>query len=216
MSTIGIIGGTGPAGRGLAVRLAHAGHHVIVGSRDADRAQAVAAQLDPRGTGTIRGATNDVAAAGDVVVVATPWESTIATARALRDVLAGRTVVSMVNALSREGRELVPYTPPRGSMAAELAATLPASAVVGAFHHLPAALMEDLDSGLDADVVVVGDDEDAVALVADLIDQVAGLHAVVAGSLSLAGAVEAFTAVCISVNIRHRVHSYVRLAGLSR
>jgi NADPH-dependent F420 reductase len=216
MSTIGIIGGTGPAGRGLAVRLAHAGHDVIVGSRDADRAEVVAAQLDSRGAGAIRGATNDVAAGADVVVVATPWESTIATARALRDALAGRTVVSMVNALSREGRELVPYAPPRGSMAAELAATLPACSVVGAFHHLPAALMEDLDSGLDADVVVVGDDENAVAHVASLIDELAGLHAVVAGSLSLAGAVEAFTAVCISVNIRHRVHSYVRLAGLSR
>ncbi len=216
MSTIGIIGGTGPAGRGLAVRLAHAGHEVIVGSRDADRAQDVAARLDPRGAGTIRGATNDVAAAGDVVVIATPWESAVATARALRGALAGRTVVSMVNALSREGRELVPYAAPRGSMAAQLAATLPDSAVVGAFHHLPAALMEDLDSGLDADVVVVGDDDGAVALVATMIDEVAGLRAVVAGSLALAGAVEAFTAVCISVNIRHRVHSYVRLAGMSR
>ena len=187
-----------------------------MGSRDADRARGIAETLDPRGAGTIRGTTNEVAAASDVVVVATPWESAVATVRPLRDILVGRTVVSMVNALSREGRELVPYAAPRGSMTAELAATLPESTLLGAFHHLPAALMEDLDSGLDADVVVVGDDEDAIASLAVLINGVAGLHAVVAGSLALAGAVEAFTAVCISVNIRHHVHSYVRLAGVTR
>jgi hypothetical protein len=100
-------------------------------------------------------------------------------------------------------------------MAAQLAFALPESTVIGAFHHLPAAQMEDLDSGLDADVVIVGDDAPARERVAAMVDEMPGLRAIVAGSLSLASAVEAFTAVCISINIRHKAHSYVKLAGLS-
>jgi 8-hydroxy-5-deazaflavin:NADPH oxidoreductase len=215
MTTIGILGGTGPAGRGVAIRLAHAGHDVLMGSRDAERAAAVAATLDPRGPGTITGVANERAAAAPLVVVATPWDSAVDTARALAGALDGKTVISMVNALVKEGRELLPLYPPRGSMAAQLAAVLPASEVVGAFHHLPAARMVDLDSGLDADVVIFSDHPAARERVAELVDGVDGLRAVIAGSMSLASAVEAFTAVCISINIRHKVHSYVKLAGLS-
>jgi NADPH-dependent F420 reductase len=215
MSSIGILGGTGPAGQGVAIRLASAGYEVVLGSRDADRAALVAAQLRPRGGGSVAGAANEAAAACDVVVVATPWDSAVATVSALREPLAGKVVISMVNALVREGRELVPLYPPRGSMAAQIAFALPASTVVGAFHHLPASEMIDLDSSLAADVVIFGDDAPARESVAALVDAMPGLHAVVAGSLSLASAIEAFTAVCISINIRHKAHSYVTLSGLS-
>ncbi|HEY7931797.1 MAG TPA: NADPH-dependent F420 reductase [Acidimicrobiales bacterium] len=215
MTTVGIVGGTGPAGRGVAIRLASAGYDVALGSRDAQRAADVAAAMAPRGTGTITGASNDDVATRDLVIIATPWDSAVATTSALRDALRGKIVISMVNALTREGRELLPLYPPRGSMAAQLAFALPESTVVGAFHHLPAAQMEDLDSGLDADVVIVGDDAPARERVAAMVDEMPGLRAIVAGSLSLASAVEAFTAVCISINIRHKAHSYVKLAGLS-
>lgn len=214
MATVGILGGTGPAGRGVAVRLASCGHDVLIGSRDASRAQDVAAQLTPRG-GSIVGATNDDAARADLVIVSTPWDSAVATVSALRDALADKTVISMVNALAKEGRELTPVYPPRGSMAAQIAFALPDSTIVGAFHHLPAAMMEDLDSELDADVIVFSDDDFARTRVAELIDEMPGLRAVVAGSMSLASAVEAFTAVCVSVNIRYRTHSYLKLAGLA-
>jgi NADPH-dependent F420 reductase len=120
----------------------------------------------------------------------------------------------MVNALAREGKEMVPLYPGRGSMAAQLAFNLPESAIVGAFHHLPADRMLDLDSGLDGDVLIVGDDEEARELVAALVNSMPGLRAVIVGSLSLASAVEAFTAVCVTVNIRHKAHSSVKLAGL--
>ena len=213
---MGILGGTGPAGRGVALRLAGAGHDVVLGSRDAARAAATAATLSARGTGAIRGASNDEAATSELVVVATPWESTVTTVSALRQNLAGKIVISMVNALVREGRELVPLFPPRGSMAAQVVAALPDSRVVGAFHHLPAVMMEDLDSDLDADVLVFSDDDAARQRVAALIDELEGLRAIVAGSMSLASAVEAFTAVCISVNIRYKAHSYVTMAGLPR
>ena len=214
-TTVGIFGGTGPAGRGLAQRLASAGYDVTLGSRDEARANSVAASLSPRGTGRVVGSTNDGAARCDIVIVATPWDSALETVAVQRSALAGKMVISMVNALQRQGRELVPLIPPRGSMAAELAAALPESRVTGAFHHLPAAQLEDLDSGLDADVVVVGDEDEARRATADLINRVSGLRAVEAGSLALAGAVESFTAVCISINIRHKAHTYVRLAGLS-
>jgi NADPH-dependent F420 reductase len=216
MTTVGIVGGTGPAGRGVAARLASAGYHVVVGSRDAERASTTATQLVHRGEGTVEGSSNDDAARCEVVIIATPWDSAVATVRALREPLANKIVVSMVNALVREGAELVPLYPSRGSMAAQLAFALPSSRVVGAFHHLPAAQMEDLDSDLDADVLIVADDPMARDEVARMVHAMAGLHPVIAGSLSLAGAVESFTAVCISVNIRYKTHSYVKLAGVER
>jgi hypothetical protein len=100
-------------------------------------------------------------------------------------------------------------------MAAQIAFALPDSTIVGAFHHLPAAQMEDLDSGLDADVVIFSDNDPARQRVGELVSQMPGLKGVVAGSMSLASPIEAFTAVCISINIRHKAHSYVKLAGLS-
>jgi len=196
------------------VRLAKAGYDVVLGSRDAQRAADVASALIVEGGAPITGADNETAAACDDVIVATPWDSAVATVSALRDQLSGKIVISMVNALTREGRELVPIYPPRGSMAAQIAFALPESRVVGAFHHLPAAQMEDLTSGLDADVVIFSDFASAREQVATLVDEMPGLRAVIAGSMSLASPIEAFTAVCISVNIRHKAHSYVKLAGL--
>ena len=215
MSTVGILGGTGPAGRGVALRLASAGYSVVLGSRDPDRASTTAQGLAVRGSGSIRGGSNEQAADCELVIVATPWDSAVVTVSALRSQLGGKIVISMVNSLAREGREMIPLYPPRGSMAAQIAHALPESHIVGAFHHLPAALMQDLDSDLDADVIVFSDDNDARLRVGELVNEMMGLRSIVAGSMSLASAIEAFTAVCISVNIRHKAHSYVKLAGLA-
>jgi NADPH-dependent F420 reductase len=212
--TVGILGGTGPAGRGVAIRLASAGYGVTLGSRDADRAAETAATLHPRGDGHVGGGTNEDAASCEIVIVATPWDSAVATVSALKEQLAGKVVISMVNALTREGRELLPLYPPRGSMAAHIAHALSSSHITGAFHHLPAAQMEDLDSDLKADVIIFGDNAEARKTTVTLVNDMSGLHAIEAGSLSLASAVEAFTAVCISINIRHKAHTYVQLAGI--
>jgi len=216
MENVGILGGTGPAGRGVALRLASAGFDVVIGSRDTSRAIDVAKSLHARLDGDIKGSSNEVAAVCDIVVVATPWDSAVATVTTLRAQLAGKIVISMVNALTREGRELLPLYPPRGSMAAQLAFALPESRVVGAFHHLPAAQMQDLDSGLAADVLIFSDHADALDHIVDIVNVMPGLRAVAAGSMSIASPIEAFTAVCISVNIRHKAHSYVKLAGLDK
>ena len=106
---------------------------------------------------SIAGADNEGASGADVVVVATPWDSAIATVKALREPLAGKVVISMANALVKEGREMLALIPPRGSVAAAVQATLPDSLVAASFHHLPASEMENLDSALVADVLVCSD-----------------------------------------------------------
>jgi NADPH-dependent F420 reductase len=215
---IGILGGTGPAGRGLALRLAEAGVSVIVGSRDAARAADVVAEMTrpwaDRLRGEVRGAANEEAARAGVVVLATPWDSAVATARSLRDELEGKVLVSMVNALAKEGREMLPLVPARGSMAAAVQAALPATKVSAAFHHLPARDMADLDSGLVADVLVCADDAEATSETMSLVERIEGLRPLDAGSLSQAAAIEAFTAVCVTLNMRHRAHSTLKMAGI--
>ena len=215
MATVGILGGTGPAGRGVALRLASAGYEVEIGSRDAERAYEIASRLEPRGTGKVHGVSNLDAAKCEIVIIATPWESTLETLQPLAGELADKILVSMVNAMQKEGREMRPIFPAAGSCAQEIAALLPNARVVTAFNHLPAGQMEDLDSGLDADVILCGADNESMAEVAEMVSAMPGLHAIEAGSLALAGTIEAFTSVCISVNIRNKAHSYVKLEGLS-
>ena len=214
---IGILGGTGPAGRGLAVRAAQAGHSVVLGSRAAGRSHETADSLKseyPDVQLAISGSTNYDAACCDLVVVATPWDGAVAMVKALAEPLTGRVVVSMVNALMKEGREMLPMYPPRGSMAAQIASALPDSKVAASFHHLPAKEMENLNSGLTADVLVCGDDVDARTATLELINSIDGLRGLDAGSLAQASPIEAFTAVCITLNIRHKAHSTLKLAGL--
>ena len=214
---VGILGGTGPAGRGVAARLAEAGIRVTIGSRDAERAAQVVAELvegSQVALDLVEGADNAGAAAADLVVVATPWDSAIPTVRVLREPLAGKVVISMVNALVKEGREMLALMPPRGSMAAAVQAALPDSLVSAAFHHLPASEMENLESGLEADVLVCSDHPEATAASVALIEAIKGLRPLDAGSLNQAAAIEAFTAVCITLNIHYKAHSTLRLAGI--
>jgi 8-hydroxy-5-deazaflavin:NADPH oxidoreductase len=211
---VGIIGGTGPAGRGFAARAADAGHDVLLGSRDEERAGGVAAALVGVRNWKVNGCTNADAAAAEIVVAATPWDALVDTVRPLEDAVAGTVVISMANALVKEGREMLAIYPSRGSMAGQLQAAVPKARVTAALHHLPAAQMEDLDSGLEADVLVCGDDPDARAATCALIDSLRGLRALEVGSLAQAGAIEAFTAVCVTLNIRHKAHSTLRLGGI--
>ncbi|MHB8499071.1 MAG: NADPH-dependent F420 reductase [Acidimicrobiales bacterium] len=213
---VGIVGGTGPAGRGLAVRAAASGHPVVIGSRDEGRARGVAAAVVaawPDRHIEVEGRTNEQAAGCEVVVVATPWDGTVAALHPLAEMLDGKILVSMVSALLAEGREFHALLPPRGSMAASIQAAVPGSMVAAAFHHLPASEMEQLDRPLIADVLVASDHAEATRSTLDLVDSIEGLRGIDAGSLSQAGPIEALTATLITVNRRHRVHAAVRLAG---
>jgi hypothetical protein len=214
--TIAVLGGTGPQGRGLARRWATAGMTVVIGSRSAERAAEVAAELAEATGGDVRGLANHEAAAiCDVALVAVPYDGHSDLLRPLAQVLAGKVVVDCVSPLGfdRQGAYALPVAD--GSAAQEAAAILGDSTVVAAFHHVSAALLDDPDvSLLDTDVLVLGDDREATDLVASLADAVPGMRGVYGGRLRNARQVEALTANLISVNRRYRAHAGVRITDV--
>jgi NADPH-dependent F420 reductase len=214
---IGVLGATGPAGRGLAARLASIGHDVVAGSRDHARSAKTVASLAERWDGrvaTLRAGTNaDAADASDVVVIATTWEAAVPTATAHADALAGKVVVCMANGLEKVDDEFRVVLPPEGSLAEAVQAVAPRAKVVAAFQHLPAVALLDLDRPLQGDVIVCGDDRDACAVVRDLVEQMPALRAFDGGSLANAVGVEAFAALLLSVNLRHRGKGGLQLTG---
>ncbi len=214
---VGVLGGTGPAGKALAVRLASAGVEVRLGSREAERGHQIAGEIRgrwPERSLALRGMANEDACEADVVVVATPWDGAAPTVTALSDRLQHKVVVSMANALAKVGTELQALVPARGSIAVAVQQACPSALVAGAFHHLPARELANLDVEMDADVLVCSDHAAATLATISLVDLIPGCRGVDAGSLSAASAIEAFTAVLVGVNVRHRVHSSIRLTGL--
>jgi NADPH-dependent F420 reductase len=214
---VGILGGTGPLGRGLALRLADAGVAVSLGSRDPERARALAAELVRRWPGRelgIVGVANSAAAQAEIVVVATPWDAAVPTARELAASLRGKVVVSVANVIVKQGRQMIALAPPRGSLAEALQGALPDASVAAACHHLPAGPLGDLEAPLDADVLVCSDHLEATEATMAMLEMVEGLRPLDAGSLDVAGAIEAFTVVLAGLNIRYRARSTLRLAGL--
>lgn len=212
---IGVLGGTGPQGRGLARRWATAGHRVVLGSRVRSRAEATATPYRSAEL-PVEGADNATAAtAGDVVVAAVPWEGHASLLAGLRKELAGKVVVDCVNPLGFDGRGAYPLRVPEGSAARQAALLLPDSRVVAAFHHVSAPLLEDetIDA-VDTDVLVLGDDRDATDLVQALAGRIPGVRGIYAGRLRNAGQVEALTANLISVNRRYKAHAGVRVTDV--
>jgi NADPH-dependent F420 reductase len=215
---IGVLGGTGPAGQGLALRLASVGIPVTVGSRSHDRAADICAKLCAQWPGRpleIRPGDNAAAADADLVVVATPWEAAAPTVSSVADQLAGKVVLSMVNALTRVGNEFVPLIPPRGSVAAWVQAAVPAARVAAALHHVPARELADLDHDLHCDVLVCSDHPSATVAVSELINQLPGLRALDAGALASASAIEALTPVLLQINSRYRTRASIRLTNIN-
>jgi len=216
-ATVGVIGGTGPQGRGLAYRWARAGLTVVIGSRDAARAEATAAELrELAGVDTVTGAANQQCASdADLVLVAVPWDGHAATVSALRAELAGKIVIDCVNPLGFDKQGPYPLPVSEGSAAQQAAALLPDSTVTAAFHHVSAVLLADpaLDK-IDTDVLVLGDDRDAVGLVIELAAAVPGVRGIYGGRLRNAGQVEALTANLIAINRRYSAHAGIRVTDV--
>jgi len=211
---IGILGGTGDQGRGLARRFALAGHPVIIGSRSAERAAAAAQALGAEPG--IRGMPNaGAAAAADVVIVAVPWDGHGDLLAALAAPLAGKIVIDCVNPLGFDQRGAYPLAVAEGSAAQQAAAVLPDSVVVGAFHHVSAVLLLDPTvHTVDLDVLVLGDDRQATDLVQALAARIPGVRGVYAGRLRNCGQVEALTANLVSINRRYKAHAGLRITDL--
>ncbi|MBL1066655.1 NADPH-dependent F420 reductase [Streptomyces sp. 7-21] len=215
--TVGVLGGTGDQGRGLAYRFGRAGQRVIIGSRAAERAQAVAEELRGLGvTGTVTGADNAACARdSDIVIVAVPWEGHADTLRALAGDLAGKLVVDCVNPLGFDKRGAYALQPEEGSAAEQAAALLPESRVTAAFHHLSAVLLKDpAVETIDTDVMVLGDSRADCETVQALAQRIPGMRGVFAGRLRNAHQVEALVANLISVNRRYSAHAGIRLTDV--
>ncbi|MGI5168592.1 NADPH-dependent F420 reductase [Spirillospora sp. CA-253888] len=216
--TIGILGGTGDQGKGLARRFALAGHEVVIGSRKADRAAEAAAELAAERDGLrVRGAENPAAATGsDIVIIAVPWEGHRATVESLRAELTGKIVVDCVNPLGFEkGKGAYALPVEEGSAAQQAAAVLDGSRVVAAFHHVSAKLLLDPAVGeMELDVLVLGDDREATDLVQALAGRIPGMRGIYGGRLHNAHQVEAFTANLISINRRYKAHAGLRITDV--
>jgi 8-hydroxy-5-deazaflavin:NADPH oxidoreductase len=209
---IGILGGTGEQGRGLAYRWAAAGLDVTIGSRDAARAAEVAAQI---GLGVRGGANLDVAADATIVVLAVPWAGHLELVRSVADIVAGKVVVDCVNPLGFDDKGAYVLDVPEGSAAQQAASVLVASQVVAAFHHVSAVVLNDPElASVDCDVMVLGDNRAATDLVQLLAAAIPGVRGCYAGRLRNAHQIESLTANLISVNRRYRAHAGIRLTGL--
>jgi NADPH-dependent F420 reductase len=211
---VGILGGTGDQGRGLGRRLAMAGNRVIIGSRDAGRAEAAAATIGspPQVTGA---ANEDVALAADLVIAAVPWEGHIDLLARLAGPLEGKIVVDCVNPIGFDSRGCYPLRVAEGSAAEQAAAVLPGSTVVGAFHHVSAVLLLDPEiETIDLDVLVLGEDRHATDLVQALAERIPGVRGVYAGRLRNCGQVEAFTANLVAINRRYKAHAGLRITDI--
>jgi hypothetical protein len=203
---VAIVGGTGPFGKALAARLHDSDVDVIVGSRDAARAEATARELG------CRGATNsDACADADFVVLAVNAEGALDTARELRGSIGSRPLLSVASELRFTKAGALPAADPR-SLAERVQAEL-AGPVVSGLHSLAAASLG-ADEPPDEDAFVCGDDADAKTQALDLADRLTSGRALDAGPLASSRALEGFTAVIVNMNRRYKGHAGIRVTGL--
>jgi NADPH-dependent F420 reductase len=214
--TIGVIGGTGPQGKGLATRWAKAGLPVILGSRDASRAQAAADELATTTGGNVVGADNlGTAQRSDIVLIAVPFDGHAVTIESLREALIGKIVIDCVNPLGFDKQGPFALSVEEGSAAQQAEKLLPESRVTAAFHHVSAVHLADLTiETLDTDVLVLGDDREATDAVRSLADAIPGMRGIYGGRLRNAGQVEALTANLIAINRRYKAHAGLRVTDV--
>jgi NADPH-dependent F420 reductase len=212
---IAILGGTGKEGAGLALRWAQAGHSIIIGSRDAERARAKAAELRDRSKKLpIIGHTNlEAAELGEVIVLALPAVGLSATLPEVREATRNKVVVSTVVPLTFGGPRLF-TPPPAGSSAEEAQALLPEARVVAAFHHIAAHELAETDHEIECDLLVCGGDAAAKEVVGTLGISL-GLRIVDVGPITNAGPVEGITALLATINRRYKLkNSGIKITGL--
>lgn len=215
---IAILGGTGEQGPGLALRWAQAGEEVIIGSRQKEKGEKVAVELNQElGKELLRGTDNvTAAAAAEVVVLTVPYPAHVSTLETVKAQLKGKVFVDVSVPLDPENARRV-VMPSAGSAAEEAQQVLgPEVKVVGALQNVSAHLLRDLNAVIDCDVLVCGSDKDARATVIQLIERL-GIHAIDVGPLEAARQIEPITALLIRLNIRYKIHSAgLRITGLPK
>lgn len=217
---IAVLGGTGPAGMGLALRWARAGETIIIGSRDSQRAQAAADTIKQNAGGQARisGLGNSAAcAAADLLVLTVPFEGQATLLKQLKpairsgSILIDATVALAAGVGGRASRTLGVW---QGSSAQQAAELVPREVkVAAAFHNLSAELLNG-DDALDCDVIVCSDDPGASEITRALAAKIPGVRAIDGGKLENARTLEQITALLIGLNIRHKGHTGIRITGL--
>jgi NADPH-dependent F420 reductase len=217
---IAILGGTGPAGMGLALRWARTRETIVIGSRDSQRAQEAAGKIKKSvgDEARVSGMENSAAcAAADVLVLTVPFECQADLLKQLKPAIrAGSILIDATVALAagvggRASRTLGVW---QGSAAQQAAELVPKGvSVVAAFHNLSADLL-DGDEALDCDVIVCSDDANAAQLTRALASKILGVRAIDGGKLDNARILEQITALLIGLNIRHKGHGGIRITGL--
>ncbi len=216
---IAILGGTGPEGSGLGLRWAQAGHDVVIGSRQAERGQQVAADLLAKlndASGVLLSGMDNLSAAqqADVAVLAVPYSGQERTLAGLEAALAGKLLLTVVVPLGEKAARV--WRLPSGLSAAEEARQQlgEAARVVAAFQNISAHHLADPDHAVDCDVLVCGDNKEDKQIVLDLC-AAAGMRGVDAGPLQNASVAEGLTSVLIGINIRHKIkHAGIRITGI--
>jgi len=214
---LSILGGTGPEGKGLALRLALAGESVTIGSRNNERGAAAAAELAEGSPGvSIAGADNaGAAAAGDVVFLAFPYEGQRPVLEELKDSLDGKIVVSVIAPMVFErGKGARAVEVEAGSAAQEAQDMLPGSQVVAAFQNVSAEELQDPQADMEGDVVVCSDHADAKRLVMELANKIPSLRGIDGGALANAKYVEQITPMLVNINRIYRTHSGIKITGV--
>jgi 8-hydroxy-5-deazaflavin:NADPH oxidoreductase len=216
---IAVLGGTGPEGFGLALRWTKADETVIIGSRDAQRAQDAAEKIKQRIPGANVSGDENTAACGaaDLLVLTIPFEGHAALLKQLKPAIRPGSIVidtTVPLAASVGGRATRTLGVWQGSAAQETAELVPKGiSVVAAFHNIGAELLN-ADGPVDCDVIVCSDDPNAIQVVRNLAKKIPGVRALDGGKLENARIVEQITALLIGLNIRHKGHSGIRITGL--
>lgn len=217
---IAVIGGTGPAGMGLALRWARAGETIIIGSRDRERAKLAAETIQRRmgRVANVSGMENSAAcAAADILMLTVPFEGQASLLKKLKSAItAGSILIDATVPLAagiggRASRTLGVWQGSAAQQAAELVP--PEVSVVAAFHNMSADLLGG-DAPLDCDVIVCSDDADAAQLTRELAAKIPGVRAIDGGKLENSRIVEQITALLIGMNLRHKGHAGIRITGL--
>ena len=213
---IGFVGGTGPDGMGLALRLAMAGNPVLIGSRNARRAREAADSVTALADGLrVAGAINEeVCLESDVVFVTVPYDGHQPTLESNRYRLQEKIVVDVVVPLEfgKGGARAVEV--PEGSAAQQAQAILPDSRVVGAFHNVSAEELLKPELRIDSDVIVCSDDAEAKSQIMKLAEVINSVRAVDGGGLHNSRYVEQFTAMLININRIYKTHSTIKIVGI--
>ena len=220
MATIGFIGGTGPEGLGLAMRLALADDRVLIGSRRPERAEAAAQQVRDalavvgRTADAGGGVNRDVVREADVIIIVVPFDGHEATLIDLRDDIGSKIVVDAAVPLQFVNGQPGVVAVEQGSATEQAQALLPDARVVGAFHNLSARKLQALDDEMEGDVLITSDDAEAKRTVIEMVGRMPRLRPVDAGALVMSSFVEGITALILSINRRYKSNAAVQMVGI--